>query len=85
MAETDKKSTQSARFFEDDMGNLSSMRLMCVIALVASIGFGLITTLHPAASQNDNGLYITFAFLLGAFAPKALQKVVEANISKTGS
>jgi hypothetical protein len=85
MAETDKESIQAAGFFEDDVGNLSSMRLMCVIALVASIGFGLITTLHPAASQDENGLYITFAFLLGAFAPKALQKVVEAKMSKTGS
>lgn len=82
MAKTDTESTKTTGFLEDDKGNPSSMRLMCVISLIASIGFGLITTLHSAASKNENGLYITFAFLLGAFAPKALQKVMEAKMLK---
>jgi hypothetical protein len=84
MNETKAESTKKAGFLEDDTHNLSSMRLMCVISLVASIGFGLITTLHSAAQQGENGLYITFAFLLGAFAPKAVQKVVEAKMLKSG-
>ena len=83
MAKTEEESTKTAGFLEDDKGNLSSMRLMCVISLIASIGFGLITTLHSAASQNENGLYITSAFLLGAFAPKAVQKLIEAKMLKT--
>jgi hypothetical protein len=78
------RADQWAGFLEDDKGNPSSMRLMCAISLIASIAFGFITTLHSTASQSDNGLYITFAFLLGAFAPKAVQKAVEAKMLATG-
>ncbi len=64
-------------FLEDNNGNKSSMRLMSFIALVASIGFGLIALLHKGAGIN--GVYITSAFLLAAFAPKALQKFIETQ------
>ena len=60
-------------------GHSSSMRLMSVIALIASIVFGLISTLHSEASQSENGPYITTAFLIAAFAPKALQKFAEVK------
>jgi hypothetical protein len=52
---------------------------MSVIALLASICFGLLAIVHPAAKDGVNGLYITIAFLLAAFAPKALQKFAEAK------
>ena len=68
-------------FLEDDQGNRSSMRLMSVIALIGSIVFGLISILHPVASKGVNGLYITMAFLLAAFAPKALQKFAEMRVA----
>jgi len=85
MAETNSQPKQNPGFLEDHHGNPSSMRLMSVIALLASIAFGLITTLHSAASQNENGLYITIAFLIAAFAPKALQKFAEAKFPTIGS
>ena len=61
-------------YLEDHQGNSSSMRLMSVVALVASIAFGLITVLNQEANDN-NGLYITTMFLIAAFAPKALQNL----------
>ena len=79
MAETNDQPTQKTGYLENDQGNPSSMRLMSMIALFASIAFALITILHSAATQNLNGLYITIAFLLAAFAPKALQKFAESK------
>lgn len=54
------------------------MRAMSFMALVAAIGFGLLTVLRTEASTE--GIYITFGFLLAAFAPKALQKYAEGAI-----
>jgi hypothetical protein len=62
-------------FLKDADGKPSSMRLMSLIALFASIYFAWMT-LHSATS-SQNGVYITTAFLLAAFAPKALQKFIE--------
>lgn len=44
---------------------------------IASIVFGLISILHTKASESENGLFITIAFLTGAFILKALQKFAE--------
>jgi hypothetical protein len=49
---------------------------MCFIALLSSIWFGFLA-ITLADGKNENGLYITTAFLLAAFAPKALQKFLE--------
>ncbi len=59
-------------FLEDQQGNLS-MRLMSISTLAASIAFGLVSVLH-SARNGPNGLYITMAFLIAAFAPRAPQK-----------
>ncbi len=85
MAETKPKITEKPGFLEDDRGNPSSMRLMSAIALIGSIVFGLLTIMHPVASKGVNGLYITMAFLLAAFAPKAIQKFAEAKFPTRGS
>ena len=74
-----ERSNKKPTFLEDDQGNPSSIRLMSVVALIASIVFGLITALHPHASKGENGLYITVAFLIASFAPKALQKFAETK------
>jgi len=67
-------------FFQEDNGNLSSMRLMSFVALLASICFGLLTVLLDSNDVNASGIYITFGFLIAAFAPKALQKFAETKI-----
>jgi hypothetical protein len=56
------------------------MRLMCFLSLLASIWFGWMT-LHGNLG-GPNGVYITTAFLLGAFTPKALQKFIEEYYPK---
>ncbi|HSF75612.1 MAG TPA: hypothetical protein VLA84_17590 [Microcoleus sp.] len=49
------------------------MRAMSFIALIAAIVFGAI-----AITSNDSeGKYITTAFLVAAFAPKAVHKFAE--------
>ena len=80
MAETTPQTRPKPGFLEDDRGNPSSMRLMSIIALIGSIVFGLVSILHPVANKGANGLYITMAFLLAAFAPKALQKFAEMRV-----
>ena len=83
MAVTETEITEEPGFLDDNQGNSSSMRLMSVVALIASIGFALITILASGVNV-DNGLYITMAFLIAAFAPKALQKFAEAKFPPKG-
>lgn len=73
-------------FFQEDNGTYSSMRLMCFLSLFAAITFGLLTILLNANGKSDggNGIYITFGFLIGAFAPKAVQKFAEQKIPQIG-
>jgi hypothetical protein len=51
---------------------------MSFVALVAAIAFGALTVTLPEAGTE--GIYVTFGFLLAAFAPKALQKFAEGPI-----
>ena len=71
-------------FFQEDNGTYSSMRLMSFVSLISAIGFGVITLWLCGNGKNDsgNGVIITFSFLLGAFAPKSLQKFAEQKINK---
>ena len=62
--------------FTEDNGNPSFMRFGSFAALIASIGFGSVT-IYMASEQ---GVLITFGFLIAAFAPKAVQKFAEVNI-----
>lgn len=73
----------SPGFLRDAEGKPSSMRLMSVVALFASIWFGWITI--SSTTENQNGVFITTAFLLAAFAPKALQKFIENYYPKKTS
>lgn len=75
---------QSKSFLEERPGVKSNMRLMSMVALIASIVFGLISVLYAGANNSENGLFITFGFLLAAFAPKALQKFAEAKFPPGG-
>ncbi len=66
-------------YLTDDQGTPSSMRLMSLMALVASIVFGflVVTQDQPTAEA----LYLVVAFLLSAFAPKVAQKYLERGIN----
>ena len=69
-------------FFQEDNGSYSAMRLMCFVALLAAILFGVLTITLTANGKSDggNGIYITYGFLISAFAPKAIQKFAEQKI-----
>ena len=75
-------SNEGHGYLTDDLGHPSSMRLMSMLALIASIAFGLITVLDKDVN-HENGLYITVLFALAAFAPKALQKFAEARFPQS--
>ncbi|MEM7206349.1 MAG: hypothetical protein AAF434_00865 [Pseudomonadota bacterium] len=77
---TTETSETKPGYLEDNQGNPSSMRLMSMVALFASIVFGFIAITHEGSASTTNGVYITVAFLLAAFAPKALQKFAEAKM-----
>jgi hypothetical protein len=62
-----------AEIFQDDNQKYSTMRAMSFIALIAAIVFGAMTM----TSKDSEGKYITTAFLVAAFAPKAVQKFAE--------
>jgi peptidoglycan/LPS O-acetylase OafA/YrhL len=82
-------------FLEESPGNRSSMRLMCLLALLASIAFAAVTMVRSAPiltrdsagqetltapPRDDTGMLISFAFLLAAFAPKVVQKFAEQRL-----
>jgi hypothetical protein len=75
-----------ANFFQECDGTNSSMRLMCFTSLIAAIVFGALTLQLSTKDTKDlkqdtsTGLYITFGFLISAFAPKAVQKFAEAKL-----
>ena len=66
-------------FLEEDNGNKSQMRLMSMMAFIASIGFGVMAIRIP---DNPNAIYVFLGFLIAAFVPKALQKFAEQKIEK---
>lgn len=68
---------ENSGFFQEDNGAYSSMRLMC---FVSPISFGLLTILLK--DESSDGIYITFGFLISAFAPKAGQKFAEQKIPR---
>lgn len=62
-----------AEVFQEDNGKYSAMRAMSFIALITAIVFGAMTL----TNDDSEGKYLTTAFLVAAFAPKAVQKFAE--------
>jgi hypothetical protein len=69
-------------FLTEANGKRSAMRLMSIISLFAAIMFGLVTLLGSNAESDDAGVMITLIFIVGAFAPKAVQKFAEEELNK---
>lgn len=57
------------QFFEDDNGNLSSMRLYCFIALLVAV----------ALAFTGGSFDMVILWLVSAFAPKSVQKFIEVK------
>lgn len=66
-------------YFTEDNGNKSWMRAMCFVSLLTAIACAILTLLVDSAN-SANGIYLTLLFLVGAFAPKAVQKFAEQKI-----
>ncbi len=74
---------QISGFLKEENGNKSCIRLMSFISLFASMAFGYVTLVMPNENTDgQTGLIITLMFLLGAFAPKAVQKLAETKLSE---
>lgn len=69
------------KFFSDDEGNRSSMRLMSFSALVIAALLALIPLFTKQEGDNLHVLY----FLTAAFAPKTVQKFAEKKNQATSS
>jgi hypothetical protein len=63
-------------FFCEDNGNPSSMRLICFIFGLASIGFGAVAVTKPNAEAGA-ATNISFAFMTAAVTGKVSQKFLE--------
>lgn len=62
-------------FFQEDNGNYSIMRLMCLTSLLASIGFGGASIARDSQGARD----LSFYFCTMALTGKVAQKFAEAN------
>jgi hypothetical protein len=60
------------QFFQDNKGKYSMMRLMNLASLAAAVWFG-----YLYMTGASNGLELVTLFMVGAFAPKAIQKATE--------
>ena len=69
------------KFFEDNAGNKSSMRLMSMMSLMTAIVLSILAVLGKAHSADT--LMIIAVFLVAAFAPKTVQKFAETNLLKS--
>ncbi len=63
-------------YLTDDKGNPSSMRVMCLMSLLAAIVYGYLVV---SGHAGPDGTLIVYAFLGCAFAPKAAQKYLEGK------
>lgn len=75
---SEEKLERPAGYLEDENGNRSSMRLMCFISLFASIGWAALLRISEY-QMNQYDIIIFMTFMVGAFAPKAIQKFAEDN------
>ena len=67
-----------SRLFLDDDGNPSSMRVMSVIAFLAS-AYLAVVEVYAEVRQQAGDTELVFYFLAAAFLPKALQKFAEGS------
>lgn len=62
---------------KEESGKTSSGRVMSFIALFTAIWFGYLTI--NISGGSEQGLYLTVLFMVGAFAPASLVKIIKEN------
>lgn len=63
------------KFFSDDEGNPSSMRLMSFLSLLTAIGLAF--SMIMGWGKHNGNTELVLYFLIAAFVPKAVQKFAE--------
>ena len=53
---------------------------MCFVSLITAISLSCLTLLVADTESKDEGILLTFGFLVSAFAPKAVQKFAETKV-----
>ena len=71
----DEAMAESVGYLQDDAGNKSAMRLMCIIAMAAAVAFGALVVFR--GDPGGNGLYMSAMFLAAAMGGKIGQKALE--------
>ena len=71
----DENSRHGKGFFCDDEGNPSSMRLMSMLSLLVAAALATVEVMAWGSGEGHSELVLYF--LIGAFAPKAVQKFAE--------
>lgn len=67
-------------YTEENKGEKSMMRLMCITSLWMSFFYGIVTIIVACLALEmavQAGLVLAGAHLVGAFVPKAIQKFAE--------
>lgn len=67
--------------FSDGDGQISMMRIMSILSLFGA--FGVVSYDLTAGCESDNAQFYFTLFLVGAFAPKVMQKYLEGLVAKT--
>ena len=65
-------------YFEEEEGVKSSMRLMSFISLLTAIVISIISVINNQLDSNI--LILISSFIVGAFAPKSVQKFAENKV-----
>lgn len=71
---------EKTKYFEERPGVKSSTRLNSFILLMFTMAFDVMLALTPGFVIGYNFVLLNLVMLTGVFAPKQLQKVVEAKI-----
>jgi hypothetical protein len=67
-------------YFEEEEGVKSSMRLMSFISLLTAIVISIISVINNQLDSNI--LILISSFIVGAFAPKSVQKFAENKVKQ---
>ena len=73
---TDPTPPPGGKFLSDQQGKPSGMRLMCFLSFLTAAGIAMVDVFGYGPGSADM-LELTIAFLVSAFAPKAVQSFPE--------
>jgi|LSQX01.2.fsa_nt_gb ABC-type Mn2+/Zn2+ transport system permease subunit len=79
---TEETKQERIGYLEEDVNIKSGMRLMCFLSLLFSMVSAVITLLFADVAVLPAGVFVTTIFVIGAFAPKAIQRLAENKLEE---